>query len=451
MKTRFFSAIMLVNIHILAPMTLFLFIAGLFPRQAHAQTWTLRQCLDTAMTHNKNITISRNNARISDQKFKEAQGGLMPKVTANADYRYYTNLPYQLMPKSAFGGAEGVFNEVQFGVPHNINANVQLTMPLYNSQISGAIRSTRIVTEISNLQRQKTEEQIYFEVSNVYYNAQILNHQLEFLGKNLDNTNILLTNMRLLKDQLLAKGTDVSKVALQLEQLTTQKQLIESKYDLALNTLKFLMGVPLETEVEVERRIVFHNDVNYIDQTVLDIRLAKAQYQLIESERITLKNSRIPTASLFGTFGTTGFGYDETPNEFLHFFPIGFVGVQLTYPLFNGLSTRRKINQKNLELTNSELQMDLLTAQNTMQIENARKQRGITQRTIETTSSQIVLAQSIYDQTLIQQKQGTASLTDVLLADNSLREAQQNYLTAIIDYLKADLELQKLTGNILNK
>jgi outer membrane protein TolC len=35
-----------------------------------------------------------------------------------------------------------------------------------------------------------------------------------------------------------------------------------------------------------------------------------------------------------------------------------------------------------------------------------------------------------------------------LLADNALREAQQTYLTTVIDYLKADLELKKLTGNI---
>jgi len=35
-----------------------------------------------------------------------------------------------------------------------------------------------------------------------------------------------------------------------------------------------------------------------------------------------------------------------------------------------------------------------------------------------------------------------------LLADNALREAQQTYINAVIEYLKADLELKKLTGNI---
>ena len=83
-----------------------------------------------------------------------------------------------------------------------------------------------------------------------------------------------------------------------------------------------------------------------------------------------------------------------------------------------------------------------------MQVENAILERMVAKKSVETTSEQIELAKTIYRQTILQQKQGTASLTDVLLADNALREAQQTYLTVVIEYLKADLDLKKLTGNI---
>ena len=75
-------------------------------------------------------------------------------------------------------------------------------------------------------------------------------------------------------------------------------------------------------------------------------------------------------------------------------------------------------------------------------------QKEVAEKSVKTTIEQIKLAQTIYEQTILQQKQGTASLTDVLLSDNALREAQQTYLYSVIDYLKADLELKKLTGNI---
>ena len=124
--------------------------------------------------------------------------------------------------------------------------------------------------------------------------------------------------------------------------------------------------------------------------------------------------------------------------------------MQLTYPLFNGTVTQRKINQKKLEISNNELQAQLIGDKNKMETENALRQRTIAQQTVINTENQITLAQSIYEQTILQQKQGTATLTDVLLADNALREAQQNYLSTVVDYLKADLELKKLTGTIKN-
>jgi autotransporter translocation and assembly factor TamB len=117
----------------------------------------MQQCIDTAQVHNKNLQMSRNNIAIGEQKEKEAKANLIPKVTVNTDYKYFTNLPYQLMPLSTFNptAPEGQFKEAQFGVPHNINANLQLSMPLYNPQVYGAIQTTKIASELTNYNTKK--------------------------------------------------------------------------------------------------------------------------------------------------------------------------------------------------------------------------------------------------------------------------------------------------------
>lgn len=438
----------LVNIHT-RYCVLLLTIIGF--QSAQAQVWSLQQCIDTAQRHNKNMQMGRNNVAIGEQKAKEAKANLIPKVTANADYKYFTNLPYQLMPLSTFNSTapEGEFKEAQFGVPHNINANLQLSMPLYNPQVYGTIQTTKIASELTELQYQKAEEQIYFEISNLYYNAQILHHQIAFIDSNLINAERLLKNIQLLNEQLLAKGTDVSKVKLQVSQLTTQKVNISSKYKQVLNALKFAMGISIEQNLQIEANIQYQNTNEYTPSSTLDIRIIKIQNRLLSSELSTLNKSRfLPSLNLIGTYGTTGFGYNGLPNSFLDFYPIGFAGIQFSYPLFNGTVTQRKLNQKRYELQNNELQFELNTEQNNMQVENAKLQRMVAEKSVETTTEQIELAKTIYELTILQQKQGTANLADVLLADNALREAQQTYLATVIDYLKADLELKKLTGNI---
>lgn len=413
-----------------------------------AQIWSLQQCIDTAQVYNKNLQMSRNSIEIGNEKEKEAKANLIPKISLNADYKYFTDLPYQLMPQSAFGGPEGQFKEMQMGVPHNISTNIQMAVPLYNPQVYGAIQTTKIASDLSELQYKKTEEQVFFEISNLYYNAQILIAQQQFMEGNLENTKKLHENLQLLYAQQMIKKSDVSKVALQKEQLITQSHLIESNLEQVLNALKFSMGISLQQNLEIVNEILNKPAGDYLVKQPVDLQIAYAQNKLISSELGTLRNSRLPAVSLYGSYGQTGFGYDEKPNDFLKFFPTSFAGLQVSVPIFNGTVTKRKINQKKIELQNSQLQIENVADQNNMLIENATRKRMVTQQTIKNTTSQINLAKNVYDEMILQQKEGTANLTEILLADNALREAQQSQVNAIIDYLKADLELKKLTGNI---
>jgi OMF family outer membrane factor len=439
---------MLVSIH---KLIIFLFPLVLGIEIATAQVWTLNQCIDTALVHNNSLESGRNSILISIEREKEARANLLPKVTANADYKYFTNLPYQLLPLSALNptAPEGEFRAAQFGVPHNVNANLQIAVPLYNAEINGAIRNTKLASQLSELKYQKSEEEVYFEITNLYYNAKILIHQLKYVEGNLKNTKKLLANLQSLKEEKLAIGTDVDKVKLQLSQLTNQRENIQYKYEQVLNALKFTMGVSLALELEIESEIKFQKNLQEESRIILDFEIAKTQEQLLQSELNTLNQSRfIPNVNLIGSYGTTGFGYDQSPNEFLEFYPMGFVGLQISYSIVNKGVTKRKLNQKHFELQNNALQQEQIKDANTMKIENAQMQKEMAQKSVVTTEEQIVLAQRIYNESLLQKDQGLVNLTEVLLAENELRKAQQANLTAIVDYFKANLELKKVRGNI---
>jgi len=421
----------------------------LIVNSAHAQIWELEQCIDTAFVNNKKLEIAKNEISIGEQRNKEAKANLIPKIVLNGEYKYYTDLPYQLMPLTVFGGPEGQFKEAQFGVPHNINANVQLNIPLYNPQVYGAIKATQIASEIKEIQYQKTEETIYLEVSNLYYNAQIVGSQLKFIDSNIINVSALLHNVELLHQQLLAQKTDVDRIALQLEILKSQREIVLNKYEQILNGLKFIMGISIDRQLEVNPTIEYTNANTPAIHSSLDLLMGQSYSSLLKSELSTLKRSRLPSVSLFGSYGTLGYGYDEKPNDFLNFYPVGLAGLQVKYPLFNGTVTRRKIEQKKIEITNSELKVALIDEQSELLIENAKMNKATAILTVETSLLQIDMAKSIYENTELQRQNEVSTLTDVLMADTALREAQQNYLAAIIDYLKAELELKNLTGNIL--
>lgn len=440
----------LVNIH-KQIISIGLFLLGVSSSIASAQSMMLEQCIETALANNKNLLVLRNNVDMAKQKKQETLSNRLPKVTASGEYKFFTNLPYQLLPLSTFNPAapEGQFKEAQFGVPHNLGLNVQAAMPIYNPQIKTGIKGAEIAAELFNLQVEKGEEQVIFEVTNLYYNAQILQQQLLFVDSNQVNANRLIATMQMLRSQGLAKGTDVGKIELQLAQLQSQRLQLSGKLAQVLNGLNFLMGRNLDTPLSVPINIDLLKSKDYVASPSVELRLTEAQNRLLLNDLDLIAKTKLPTVSLVANYGLTGFGYLQQPDPFFKIFPIGFVSVQANYPIWNN-TTRSKDAQKQVEIKSNRFQLEQIQAQNDLQTANATTQKNVAQANIPTAQKQIDLAGAVYAQTLEQHKQGTATIADILLADNAMREAQMNYLNALVEYLKANLELKKASGSIKN-
>ncbi len=414
-----------------------------------AQTYTLEQCIDTALKHNRTIKLSQQDVFQANEKRKETRGSLLPKLNGITDYRYYTDLPYQLMPAAAFGGPEGTYKEVQIGVPQSLNANLQLSLPIYNPTVLGTIKTSRIAGELSEIQKMKTEEDVVLEVSNAYYNAQILMNQLVFLDSNLVNTKKSVQTALLLHQQQMAKGTDVDRLQLQLDQMTNQRKTAFSQQQQVLNALKFLMGKPVSDTILISMTDIAIVPFDSKMQTTTDMKLIDKKLQFNYAELGMLRRSKLPSLAAYGVYGTAGFG-NTGNNSFFNFHPIGYVGAQLSIPLFNGTITKHRIVQKKIDIRKTSIQKELVSEKSKLDLINAEMQYVLANQNIATVNEQVMLANKIYSNTVLQNRHGMATITDLLLADNALREAQQNYIVALVNLRKAELEYKKVTGNLLS-
>ena len=104
---------------------------------------------------------------------------------------------------------------------------------------------------------------------------------------------------------------------------------------------------------------------------------------------------------------------------------------------------------KKIEIEKSNIQKEIITEKSKLDLKNAEMQYSLAIRNISVVSSQTDLAKKIYDNTVLQNQQGVASITDLLLADNALRESQQNYLVALVNLRRAELEYKRVTGNLI--
>jgi OMF family outer membrane factor len=423
--------------------------ASFFTHSIYSQKiLNLDECVKQALQYNKQVKIAENNVLKSTYQREEILSNLWPKINGNVDYKYYFDLPTQLMPAKAFNpmAPEWEFKAAQFGVPHNINANLQVGMPLYNADLYSGIKISKVAEELQKINYKKTKEDTYVLISNLYYNAQIIKNQILYTKKNRENLNKLLKDLQLFYEQKMVTKNEVDKVALQVKKLDVNLKLLHNTYKEVINALKLNMGINEDFDVQTE--IITPQLKVYPSQTPTNVLLLEKKYDLTDLEIKKIKNGRLPKLSAFGSYGTIGYGYDEKPHDFLDFYDVSLIGVKLEIP-FLDLSRKKKIQQKEVELDNAKLQMELVKEKNEIDIKNAQNKLQVQLEVIENQKEQIKLAKSVYNKTLMQHKQDMASLTDVLLAENDIIKAEQEYLSSVIEYLKTNLELKKLTGNLI--
>jgi outer membrane protein TolC len=85
-----------------------------------------------------------------------------------------------------------------------------------------------------------------------------------------------------------------------------------------------------------------------------------------------------------------------------------------------------------------------------MELTNAKNQIALQESNIQSRKDQLSLAEKIYGQVRQQFNEGLINITEVLQSDNSLREAQNNYLVSLVNLLNAQLSWKKAAGKLLN-
>jgi outer membrane protein TolC len=419
-----------------------------------AQTpMSLQQCIDKALQENLNVKSARYDIDLTKDKISEVKAGLFPQINASANYQYNTQIATQLAPAAAFGGRAGEFRALQFGVPTTTTIGANLNQALFNAQIFIALKAAKTANELTELQLLKSQEDVVYNVSATYYNAQSLAQQIELLKKNLASMLKLTETTNLLYQNQLAKKTDVERLEINRANLETQIENLENTYSQLISLLKFLINTPQETPLTIQTDL--QTDLNALLQEAgnveqrTEFKLLQVQKTLNGFEQKQISSGYFPIVSLVGQYARQGFA--KSGELSYTSFPVSYVGVQLQMNLFDGFNKMYKMRQKRIELQKIDNQVSIFKENTNREMNNARNTLKVNLKTLTFQQSNMNLAQKVYEQTQLQFKEGIVGITDVLNSENALKEAQTNYLTALVKVRIAELELKKANGTLISK
>ncbi|GAB3016459.1 TolC family protein [Spirosoma pulveris] len=419
----------------------------------NAQDVTLDQLVNKALTGNYSVQAARLDEIRTDAQISEVRASARPQVNLTGDYKRYLKIPGQVVPASAFGGPEGSYSVLAFGLPYNLSTSVQASQALYNQSLMIATKVAKTSRDLSALQTQKTKEEVAYNVSATYYNLQTTAQQIAFLQKNLASTERLIQITDLLRQNKLAKGVDVDR--LQLSKISSQTQIesLQATYNQLLNTLKLLTGIPQADSLTVRTAIDETVPVTPANEYTInrtDLQLLDRQKDLNGLEQRNIKAGFVPTVSAYGLANSTVYATGGD-NSYIKNVPGYWLGLQLNWNVFDGMARKAKLTQKRIDDQKLDVQLRQTRESISMDIANSRNQFLVQQRNLATNRGQVALAEKVYTQTQLQFKEGTVDITDVVQAENSLREAQNNFLNTLVSLRTAELDWKKATGSLINQ
>jgi len=157
------------------------------------------------------------------------------------------------------------------------------------------------------------------------------------------------------------------------------------------------------------------------------------------------KASVLPTLAGFYNYGTSGMG-DKISD--LRWFPNSTAGIQLSVPILASGQRYAKISRAKIELEKARLTKDMVTEQ--LLIQEKQLRYNLVNANLQYTSQRdnVEVARRVYESTENKFRQGMASSLELTQANSLFLQAENNYISSLMELLQSKLALDKLLNNL---
>jgi len=422
---------------------------------AQVQTLTLRDALTYALQNKSDAKKSKLQVENSEYQIQEVRSRALPQISANGNLTYNPIIQTTVIDGAGFG-APGTTIQAAFGQKWTSTAGVSLTQAIFDQAVFTGLKAARSTREFYQINDQLTEEQVIERVANNYYSVYVQKERLTLLDSNYVNTTKVRDIVQGQFDNGLAKRIDLDRIVVKMSNISTERQQIINQIQLQENSLKFYMGMPIETQIEIPKEEFEVVPAALTELPNIENRteylLLKKQEELLIFQKKAVQAEYYPTLSLSASYNYIGqgpeFPWFAKPSSGVYWSDFSGIGLNLRVPIFTGFGTRARVRQADVDIRS--LQEDIKDTKLSLDLDyrNAMAQIENNLVTIENQKENMRLASEILSDTKNNYLQGLASLTDLLDAENASLEAQNNYTRAVLNYKIAEVALIKSKGEL---
>lgn len=436
--------------------------------------FTAKEAVNYALQNSETVQNALLNIQAQEQSNKQVTSAAMPNIHASGSISYNPRISVMTFPNFIAQSTYGVLmeNDVRkgngdkitmptdigtivagFGTKWMTTGSIDMTQILFDGQIFVGLMARKSSVRNAVLTAEITKEQIKANVYKIYYQLVVGNKQLTTLDANIANLQQLLHDTKLIYQNGFAEKLDIDKVQVQLSNLETQRLKGQNQIEAGVESLKFLMGMPMTdslvlTEPLSDEEIktgILSEEYHFED---------RKEYQqlenLIELNKLNVKRyrlSKLPSLAFAANYSESG--------QFMNFnlfkgpyYSSSYLALQLSVPIFSGLSKNAQIEGARISLRQTQNNLQQLKSSITNDIVQSRSNLKTAVYNMDTQEKNIKLAEQVYKATKLKYEQGVGSNLEISTAQADLITAQNNYYSSIYDAIIAKIDYLKAAGKL---
>lgn len=417
------------------------------------QSLTLAEAIALSEQNRPELKSATLEVRLAERQNEHLRAEWRPSVSLSGDLRWNTQLQTSVLPIGEFGLPNVPADEVRefrIGTPFNHSFSLQADQKIFD----GTRKTNQIIndldTEAARNRQEISRVDIRQAVEKAYYAAVFYREQTRLAAQSVEN---VAARVDMLKTRI-AGGTairdDLDRALLDLD--NAKYALEKSKRNLAvsLENLRYQTGSDQAVEPAEDLRSVrqaFLESDPGAEATVRpELESEAINFQVLAWKEKLEKQRNLPVVSAYGNYSVVQL--HDQPNPFAAgtWFPYSYIGIRASMPLYDGRQSRLRQEDLRLQQMISQTETARLSAAFANELANARTNFDLAGQTLEQTEKSLDLARQLFDTDQVRFRQGTRLLSELKDTENRVREAEENYLQSLFDFLVAGLQLKRAAG-----
>lgn len=417
---------------------------------------TLKEAVSLALSENPTIKVANLEIERFDYVKRATWGALLPQISVSGGYT-------RSIIKSEI--SEGL----SFGADNTFAGIGDISIPLFAPSVYRTLKMNQTELEAAVESARSSRIELVAEVKKSFYNILLAEQSLSVLNESKETIQLTVDDTELKFRNGLASEYDLITAQVQLSNLTPSIIQTKSSIKIAKLLLKMYLSIPEDVELGVDGVLDDMRDdvLAGVGELNTDVS-ANTQLRMLDIQKDLLKHqlrlsnaSRLPTLAAFGSvtytgndidrgaFGNIGGGGGGAPalptTNFYWQNPIT-VGLQLSVPIFSGLTKVNKARQIKNNMAQLDIQRTYAEQNVDVQVRSAISNLMTAREMMFSQELTVVQSEKAYSISNTRYSSGMGTMLELNSAQLTQTQAQLNFSQAIFDFLTAKAEYDKIVG-----